>query len=106
MWIANEVNVITVIGTENLDVKAYYKQTNSEVNFVEISSDFVYKGDNVHELECSFDAGEYVIRVNDLTNGFIKYLKIEVGFAGIDRYSQNTNNKVSSILKKLNKKGF
>lgn len=99
MWKPNELRSISVILPEGSDIKAYYKSKNSTVDsFTETSGEFIYKGDLLHELETSFPAGDYLIRINDLTNGQVQYLDLEVG---VDAWIRDTNAKVNRLVKKV-----
>lgn len=106
MWVSNKFRPITVIGPENNEFLAYYKKRGTTDPFTLIEGNFVYMGDNIHELQCSFPRGEYVIRGNDLTRGQVKYVSLSVSDYGPDIWAVDTNNKVSSVLKKIVKKGF
>jgi len=79
MWKTNEVKPLTVIAPDDKSFKAYYKIRESSVDFTEISGDFEYKGNDVWELLCSFDTGDYMIRFNEMNEGKVMYLALQVG---------------------------
>jgi len=106
MWQENELKPITAVANETDELIAYYKIKGSSVNFIEISEEFEYRGDNIHELVTSFPTGDYMIRTDNITTGAVSYISLSVQLAPLDRYSRDTNNKVSSVLKKLTLQGY
>jgi len=106
MWIQDQIKPITAIANKGDELHAYYKTRTSDDEFVEIEGTFEYRGNRIHELMCSFPTGDYIIKVENTTRSVDTHIPLEVKEFQGDLYSRNTNNKVSTILKKLIKKGY
>jgi len=105
-WKPNETKPITVLFPENDSLTGFFKprQSDSTVQFEEIQGDFEYKGSEVHELNCSFPEGEYMIKVTNNTRNIDLHIELSVKDEEYE-YIKDTNFKVSSILKRMIKRG-
>jgi len=101
MWKPNETKPITVIAAEGTEHKAYYKLRGSSDAFVEISGEWSYKGDMIHELPCSFDEGEYIIRTNNMSEGGVSFTDLVVAQSTSDSVCECVSTGTNTIDTKV-----
>lgn len=63
VWLANSLTILTVTSAPTMTLTAYFKPRGSTVNFTKLNAEFVYRNDNVWELQTQFDIGEYYVKV-------------------------------------------
>lgn len=108
LWKENTEKIITVFGSEQAIVEAFWKKRGSSVAFQKITGEFSYKNDDVWELSTSFENGEYIIKSvvkePDLTDDIVS-----IGYINVvtpEEYSHTIGHElirqdIEEIIKKM-----
>ena len=76
VWVEDIEKTISVMAGEDDIVSCFYKVTNGDGDFVEVTSTPTYKNGGVWEIVTSFPQGKYLLRI--LVNGRVKHLPLTV----------------------------
>lgn len=93
IWQAGTPSIITIIGPKSLSITGYYRKRGSAVPFEKFSGEFLWRGENVWELQTTLAEGEYVVRV-DINEDELLTQYIIIKAVNIEDYSNHITNEL------------